>query len=287
LLDPAFVGELEALQRRLTIRARSGAHGDHRARRRGGSAEFHEHRGYSPGDDPRRIDWAALARSDTAVVKVFKSEEDVVARLLLDTSRSLDHGEPRKLWMAQRIAAALGYMALARGERAQLVLAESGSIRPFAPLRGRARLLTLLAQLAAASADGTTHLARSIDKLVRQSSRAGLLVVLSDFLDPGPVLRALGRARAAGHDVALVQVLAPEELDPPNQGDCALEDLEEKSELAVTMDAGAIEAYLDALDDLCRGLAAFARTRGASYLRVASNDALDEAVRRLTARSID
>jgi len=83
LLDPGFVRELEALRRRMEVRARSGAAGEHIAKRRGGSAEFHEHRTYAAGDDLRRIDWSAYARSGEPVVKVFRAEEDVVARLLL------------------------------------------------------------------------------------------------------------------------------------------------------------------------------------------------------------
>ncbi len=60
ILDPEFVRELEALRRRLEIRARSGAAGEHAAKRRGGAAEFQEHRYYEPGDDLRRVDWLAL-----------------------------------------------------------------------------------------------------------------------------------------------------------------------------------------------------------------------------------
>src|SRR5262245_26111442 len=88
LLDPAFLRELEALRRRLTIRARSGASGEHTARRRGGSAEFLEHRPYAPGDDLRRVDWAAYARSGEPVLKIFRAEEDVVVRLVCDASAS-------------------------------------------------------------------------------------------------------------------------------------------------------------------------------------------------------
>ncbi len=94
LLDPAFVRELEALRRRLEIRARSGGGGEHLARRKGSSAEFQEHRAYAPGDDMRRIDWAAYARTGEPVLKLFRAEEDVIARLVVDGSASLGFGEP-------------------------------------------------------------------------------------------------------------------------------------------------------------------------------------------------
>jgi len=128
LLDAEFVRELDALARRLEIRARSGGIGDHAARRRGGSSEFQEHRGYSPGDDPRRIDWAAFARSDEPVLKVFRTEEDWALRVVCDASASLDYGEPRKIDVARRISAAIGYLALARSERAQLFVSGEGLV---------------------------------------------------------------------------------------------------------------------------------------------------------------
>jgi len=121
LLGADFVRELEVLRRRLEIRARSGNAGEHLAKRRGGSAEFHEHRAYAPGDDMRRIDWAAYARTGEPILKLFRAEEDVVARLVCDASASLGYGEPPKLDTARRLAAAIGYMTLARSERAQLM----------------------------------------------------------------------------------------------------------------------------------------------------------------------
>ena len=74
LLEPDFLRELAVLRRQLKIDVRSGATGEHVARRRGGSAEFQEHRPYAPGDDLRRIDWLAFARSGAPVVKTFRAE---------------------------------------------------------------------------------------------------------------------------------------------------------------------------------------------------------------------
>src|SRR6187402_2282227 len=123
LLDPAFVRELEALRRRLTVNVRSGAAGERVSRRRGGSAEFQEHRPYAPGDDLRRIDWSAFARTGEPVLKLFRAEEDSVLRVVLDVSASLAFGTPQKLEVARRVAAAIGYLALANGQRVQILSA--------------------------------------------------------------------------------------------------------------------------------------------------------------------
>lgn len=287
LLNADFVRELEALRRRLEIRARSGASGEHTARRRGGSAEFAEHRPYAPGDDTRRIDWAAYARTGEPVLKLFRAEEDVVARVVCDASASMELGEPTKLETARRLSAAIGYLTLARSERAQLVVGGEGIQSQTSTLRGRSGLPALLRALDALEAKGGTDLAKAVDGVVRRSPRPGMLAVVSDFFDAGPVMTALGRAIMAGHDVHLVQVVAPEEVEPDFEGDWALEDVETGAVVDVTMDAAAIEAYVMRFAGLCEELRVWARRHRSVYTRVRTDEALEPAVRRLVGRNID
>jgi uncharacterized protein (DUF58 family) len=287
LLDPAFVRELEALRRMLRVRARSGIRGEHVASRRGSSAEFLEHRPYSPGDDLRRMDWLAFARTGTPVLKVFRDEEDVVVRIVVDASASLDAGDPPKLLVAKRLAAAVGYLALSASERAQVLTAREGLVDVRSPLRGRGSLVELLRELDAITPARGNDLARALHDVALRSDRPGLLVVVSDFLDPGPVQEALARASAAGHDLALVQVLAPEELDPPWEGDLALEDAETGAVLEMTVDARAVDAYLARLHWLFAALRATAKKHRAAYVRIRTTDSLLEALRRIVSRALD
>jgi uncharacterized protein (DUF58 family) len=293
LLDPEFMRELEALRRRLDVRARSGAAGDRAARRRGGSAEFQEHRAYEPGDDPRRIDWLAFARRGEPVVKLFRSEEDVIVRLLIDASASLGYGDPVKLDVARRLAAAIGYMALSSSQRAQLIVARqrasgAAEIELFGPARrGRPGFVALLRDLDTALPGGRADLGATIEQAVLRCSRAGLLVVLSDFFDSGPVTHALGRARAAGHDVALIQIVARGEIEPTLEGDYTLVDSETGATVDVTMDPAAVSAYVLRLTGLVEELRGWARGHGASYIRTSSDEPLEGVVRRFVAREID
>jgi len=287
LLDPAFTRELEALRKRLRVKARSGAGGDHVAPRRGSSAEFLEHRPYAPGDDLRRMDWLAFARTGEPVLKLFRAEEDVVVRLVVDASASLETGDPPKMQVARRVAAAIGYMALASSERAQVLAAGDGLVRMREPIRGRGALAKLLRELDAIVPEKGTNLASAIDGVVLRSPRPGMLVVVSDFLDAGPFDAALGRAASAGHDLALVQVLSPEELEPPWDGDLALEDAETGEVLEVTIDARAVEAYLARLGGLVALLRSTAKRHGATYVRLTTVEPLLEAVRRFVARAVD
>ncbi|HVY46075.1 MAG TPA: DUF58 domain-containing protein [Minicystis sp.] len=287
LLSSDFVRELEVLRRRLDVRARSGREGEHTAKRRGGASEFAEHRAYAPGDDLRRIDWAAYARTDEPVLKLFRAEEDVVARVVCDASASLGFGAPPKIDVARRLAAAIAYLTLARSERAQVFVAGAGLKSETTPARGRPGLTPVLRALEAMRPEGGTDLARAVDQVVRRSARPGMLAVVSDFFDPGPVLDALGRAAQAGHDVALVQVVAPDEIEPPLEGDYALEDAETGQVVEVTMDAAALEAYALRFAGLCEELRRFARRHRATYVRARTDAPLEPPVRRLVARSVD
>jgi uncharacterized protein (DUF58 family) len=293
LLTPDFLRELEILKRSLDIQARSGAAGERAARRRGGSAEFQEHRPYEPGDDLRRIDWLAFARTGQPVTKLFRAEEDAVVRLVLDASLSLDFGAPTKLDLAKRLAAAVGYLALASGQRAELGVAR---IRPELPRplersgrarRGRVAITALFRELSRVVAAGRTDLAGALRTLVESAARPGLVVVVSDFLDSGPVTNALGQVRAAGHDLALLQVLDPNELEPDLEGDLSLEDAETGTTVEITADPSAIEAYLLRIAGLVEELRSFSRRHGATYVRTTSNETLPAVMRRFVSRSID
>jgi uncharacterized protein (DUF58 family) len=287
LLDPAFLSELEALRRRLEIRARSGSAGEQVAKRRGGSAEFQDHRAYYPGDDLRRVDWAAYARTGEPVLKLFRTEEDAMVRVLIDTSQSLGHGTPSKFEVARKIAAAVGYMALAGGQRAQVVGVAQGVRAIGKTGRGRGGLAGFLKNLEALEPAGGTDLTRAFDTVLGSAHRPGMIVAISDFLDPGLVTSAMARARAAGHDLALIQVCTPDEVEPSYEGDWSLEDEETGATVEVTMDAAALEAYVLRFAGLCEELRAFARRHGASYVRIRTDESLEPAVRRFVARSVD
>lgn len=291
LLDADFLRRLEALRRRLSSEARSGESGESVAPRRGTGAEFREHRPYAPGDDPRRIDWMAYARSGEPLIKLFHHEEDRIVRLLVDASASLGFGSPSKLELAQRLAAALGYLALSGSERTQVFVARDEDNKPLGAIgsshRGRRTFGELCRELSALRPDGKADLARAIESTVARSVRPGVLAILSDFLDPGPVLLALSRARAAGHDVLLVQILSQDELEPSLDGDLALQDSETGAAIDITADASAIAAYLNRLTDLFENLRNWARRHGATYIRATSNTELEPIIRRALARTVD
>jgi uncharacterized protein (DUF58 family) len=241
------------------------------------------------------LDWLAFARTGEPMLKLFRAEEDTVVRLVVDASASLDdapEGAPpiSKMETAKRLSAAIGYMAIAGSERAQVFCAGGTTDGPRAggaPTRGRAALPTLLSELDAISPRGGTDLARAVDGVVRRSVRPGMLVIVSDFFDPGPFDQAIARAAQAGHDVGLVQVLSDAELHPPYEGDLAFEDAETGALVEVTLDAPALAAYAERLNALILALRAIAKRVGATYVRATTSEPLLPVVRRFVNRAVD
>src|SRR5574337_380272 len=122
LFDEKTLRKLEQLTL-IAHKVRAGVmKGERRSTKRGTSIEFADYRDYTRGDDLRRVDWNVYARLERPFIKLLEEEEDLAVHLLLDASRSMDSGmeDQHKFRYAQRLAAALGYVALAAGDRLTL-----------------------------------------------------------------------------------------------------------------------------------------------------------------------
>jgi len=239
LLDPADLRSIENL--RLAPRKTfSGAtHGERLTKKRGISIEFSDYRNYAEGDDLRHIDWNVLARLGVAVTKTYRDEEDLSVHLLLDASASMAFGEPSKFDCAVRLAWALGYIALCGGDTLHArVLGEA----PLPSMRSRASVHRFSQWIGQVKPDQTVKLSDALTVFLRSNVRAGLVVLVSDGLDPGLPF-ALGALGARGHDLMFVQVLSDLELDPDLEGDLRLIDAESAKSVEVTANQFALAEY--------------------------------------------
>ncbi len=296
LLSAGELAELDRLRRHLALRTATEGQGSRMSRRRGQSPEFVDHRHYAPGDDLRRLDWNVLARSEQTVIKRYRAEEEAAVRVALDVSASMGMGEPAKLKLARKIAAAIGYVALAEGERAQIATMSTRGVEIGAPKRGKGQWGAIRDRLRRVTVDETNAdvtLApdTTVAELLRRAGRAGILVLITDALAPNGDIeawpRAIGRARSAGHDVRLVQILSPEDLDPPWDGDLQLVDAESGGVVDVTFDARAREAYVRRLESLVTALREGCRRAKAAYARARSDEEVVPVVRRLAGGALD
>src|SRR5215211_520294 len=120
LFDEAFLRQLDRLALIARRPVAGEMQGERRSPKRGPSVEFADYKPYVSGDDFRQIDWNLYARAERFFLKLFVAEEELTLHLLLDTSRSMDWGDPNKLRYAKRVIGAVGYIALTNLDRITL-----------------------------------------------------------------------------------------------------------------------------------------------------------------------
>jgi uncharacterized protein (DUF58 family) len=236
-IDAALLADIETLQ----LNARNAAHGAlagmHRSLRRGSSIEFSEHKVYAPGDDIRHIDWRAYAKTDRYHVKQFEDETNIVVELIVDHSGSMGFaspGRPAKLDIARTLAAALSYLALRQGDAAGLITFAEKVSDELPPRATSVHLMEVLTRLVRLSAGGPTGVARCIDSFAQRSRRRAVAILISDLFDADPELPAsVRRLCAQRHDVAVLHLLDPAELEFPYENPSLFVSMEDERRLFV------------------------------------------------------
>src|SRR6476619_2250781 len=147
LLSPQLLTQLERLELVSRKVFRGRMKGERKSKRKGQSVEFADFRQYVPGDDLRFIDWNLFARLERLYLKLFLEEEDLHFYALIDTSSSMEFGEPTKLQYAKQLAAALGFIGLCRADRVKIESLGTSRKQPGPALRGRSSLWRMLEYL--------------------------------------------------------------------------------------------------------------------------------------------
>src|SRR3989454_4110313 len=245
-LDATILQRLDSLALLTRRPMASGRPGRRRAPLAGSSMEFSDYRRYAPGDDFRRIDWRAYARLERLFLRVFEAEENLTVTVLIDCSDSMHHGTPAKSALATTLAAALSYVAL-RCEDNVIVGALTDRLAAHRRTgSGKHAIWTVgefLSRLPHAGTHNMTDLNRALYDLGRVVTGPGLTIVISDFLAPGGYQAGLRAVRQLRQEVALLQILAPDEIEPDLQGDWRLRDSEGNSSVEVSSTPAVIHAY--------------------------------------------
>jgi uncharacterized protein (DUF58 family) len=259
------------------VASRGATAGTHRSRLRGSSAEFTEYRAYRQGDDPRRLDWKLLARTDRAYLRITNERATLPTLIAVDASASMDF--EAKWETACAMAVGLAGVAHAAGDPVGLLV--SGASPQGLPLRARRGVVTdVIRTLDGVTPAGNTDLAA----LLRQHRPPARLAVITDLLgDAASLLRAAGEQAVRGVEVVLVHVVAREEQDPPSVARLA-EDPEEPG-LRRPLTPLTREAYLAAFGAWRADMARAWRAAGARYVEVITDEPADKAVRRTVGRA--
>ena len=259
LLDPAELAQVGRLDVIATRVVEGYLAGMHRSPFRGNSVEFAEHRAYSQGDEIGDIDWRVYARSDRYYVKLFEEETNQSSMLVVDASGSMDFGQSTvsKFSYASMAAAILARLLLQQSDGVGMALVDEG-LRDYIPPRSvRRHLDSILQLLGNAKARGETRLAVALHELAARFRRRGLVIIFSDCFEEIDALRlAFQRLYSAGHQVVLMHIMAPEELNFTFEHWTRFVDIERNGE-RIDLDARTIRGeYLSSLqrflDDLKR-----------------------------------
>jgi uncharacterized protein (DUF58 family) len=265
---PEFLAQLERLSLLSRRTFRGSIKGERRSPRRGHSVEFADYRAYGHGDDLRYVDWNIYGRLDRLHVKLFVDEEDLCLHLLVDASSSMGFGAPSKLDYAVRLAAALGFVGLVNHERVGVGILRERVAEGWPPTRGRAQILPMMHFLAEVQPDGGTRLDDGLGNYAKRARESGLVVVISDLLDPAGYERGVRALLERRFDVHLVHLLDPEELNPTLGGDLRLIDSETGELRDLTVDAEALRGYRERVRQFLERVETFCRAHELGYHRV-------------------
>jgi uncharacterized protein (DUF58 family) len=280
LIDPRTLMSIRNLELRARVVVEGFWTGLHRSPYHGFSVEFTEYRQYSPGDDPRYLDWRLYARSDRYYIKKFEDETNLRCHLLVDNSKSMDFGTMSytKAEYANTLAATLAYFLHLQGDAVGLLTFDE-RIRDYLPARHRkGHLRHLMLALEKPSGGATTDLCAPLKRIVELVKKRGLKVLISDLLAPVENLeRNLVALTASGHDVMIFHVLDPAELEF-NLSDAAMYyDLETGRDLYLEP-AAARREYQRKFGEHLAAIERISRKLGIEYQRFATSRPLELAL---------
>jgi len=233
-VDPlvlARVGNLELVARSVV---EGFINGMHRSAHFGASVDFAEHRGYTPGDDIRRVDWKLFGRTDRYYIKEYEADTNANFACLLDVSKSMAFGSRgiTKFEYGRILAACLTYMVHRQRDRVGFAAFDHDIVEYVPP--SAKHMETTLHVLDRLKPSRPGQLAPPMKKLAEHFARRGLLVLISDlYEDPQAVLEAVAPLRFRGHDMIVFHVLDPAEIEFTYDRASAFEDLESGEQIPV------------------------------------------------------
>lgn len=288
-LDPALVERLNHLQVSARSVVEGSVTGAHRSPLKGASVEFRQHRFYAPGDEPRRLDWRVLGRTDRPYIKEYDEETNLRCLLMLDESGSMAYSGATsgaasgvapgsKFDYGAKLVASLAYLMLGQTESVGLALFGERVQRWLPPKAGTAQLSRVIDLLERAAPVGTSGPGRSVQDAADRLGRRSLVIAVSDYFTAIPELRqGLARLGHDRHETILLQVLHPDEIDFPFRRWSRFRGLE--GERARLLEPAMVRnAYLDNFRRHRRELEEAARAAGAEFYSFTTDKPLIDSI---------
>ena len=278
LLDAEAIASAEALGIHARFVVEGYMAGEHRSPFHGFAIEFAQHREYSPGDDVRHLDWKVQARTERFYIKQYEQETNFVANILVDGSESMKYGsgDITKFEFAKVMAACLSYLVINQRDAVALGIFDD-DLKEYVPRSdNRNTLFEIMSRLAAYQPVGETNLAEVLHGMARKVKRRGIFVVISDFFDDEEaLLEGVQHLRFGGHEVVLMQVLDPQEIEFDFDGLVQFEGLENIPELK-TRPSEIRKSYLTEMEAFRKRLRQSCERNDCHFASVNTGDSMRE-----------
>ncbi len=268
LFDPDFLAAVQHLKIVARRVPRAGRLAEQRSQDLGSGIEFRDFRPYAAGDDFRAIDWNIYRRLGRVFLRLFEELEDLSLYLMPDVSTSMSSDGLVRMRATLRTTMALATVSLSQHDRVGVFPFANKLISPRPPAAGRGRIMALAKHLATLESHGDTDMVASLVEFAKQRLRPGLLVVLSDYFDPGGIETVIEALKRQRHKLLLIQIARDEDRDPRFRGDYRLVDCESGQAQDVSVDEAVLGRYRESYDRFQAKIIAFAKSHPAGFLRL-------------------
>jgi len=230
--DPETLAQISALKIRAVNLVDGLLTGGHRSRHKGSSVEFAEYKEYTHGDEIRHIDWKVVGKTDKYQVKQFEQTTNLKCSILFDASGSMAYESPgkpalSKLEYAKTLAASFSFLFLKQFDAVGLTIFNDRMLHHIPPRSKPSHFQHILHSLATMQTGGPTQIEKTVSSLAERLPNRGMVILISDLLTSDEQLpKALKLLSSRGLEVMLLQVLDPDELELPFEGDIVFESLE-------------------------------------------------------------
>ncbi len=241
MIEAEFLKELEQFQVALEKNSSEMKQGEQQSNFSGQGMIFKDHKEYVPGDDIRRIDWKAYARTKEFFIKRYDEERNVTLHIVLDRSSSMDFGDINKYEYGGKIGLGLAYMTMKTNDRFKYSVF-SETLTDLTSARKNGNLVRLIDTLNGMRKTPESRVEYCITEYSERIKNKSVVVIISDFLTDLEQIESSLQA-LKGSQVILVNIFDKEELDPSFSGDTILEDPESDSTLRAYLSRSTKSSY--------------------------------------------
>ena len=267
-LEPRTLARVSALELRARLVIEGLMQGQHRSPHQGSSVEFAQHRPYVAGDDVRRVDWKVFGRSDRIYIKQYQEETNLPLVLVVDASESMAFGSQRfdghawtKYDHATAVAAVLAYLATSQQDSVGIGVFDTTLARYVKPSNRAGQWKTVVNEMVQTPRRAKTGTGKVLDQVADKLGHRSVVCLISDLFDDLDSLKkGLRHLRYRKHEVIVLQVLDPQEVDFPFDDVTLFQGMEGAGDL-LTEPRALRQGYLDQLRQftdeakkLCRGM---------------------------------